>query len=152
MASLLSILHGRIKVTLIDDRNGFQDELARIKPAEILISEAADLDLDDFTHESNPTLTKTASRSWYPDTCRHLLAEHFQVQNLAVLGLDHILLIQSAGAILAYLQETQKSTLAHVNQITKYSLSEYLQIDAASFCNLELARTIREGKGRFLLV
>jgi len=144
--AVVDLSTGEFKVTLIDDRNGFQDELARIKPAEILISEAADLDLDDFTHESNPTLTKTASRSWYPDTCRHLLAEHFQVQNLAVLGLDHILLIQSAGAILAYLQETQKSTLAHVNQITKYSLSEYLQIDAASFRNLELARTIREGK------
>ena len=44
------------------------------------------------------------------------------------------------------MQETQKSTLSHINQIERYTLSEYLQIDAASFRNLELARTIREGR------
>lgn len=137
---------GEFKVTLIDDQASFRDELIRIKPAEILVPETASLDLYGFTDEYNPTITKTAARSWYPDTCRYLLTEHFQVHNLAALGLDHELLIQCAGAALAYLQETQKSTLAHINQINRYTLAEYLQIDAASFRNLELARTIREGK------
>ena len=55
-------------------------------------------------------------------------------------------MVQSAGAVLAYLQETQKAALPHITNISKYSLSHYLQIDAASFRNLELSRTIREGK------
>jgi len=144
--AVVDLSTGEFKVTFIDDPSSFRDELTRIKPAEILISETANIDLASYVNEYNPTITKTASRNWYPDTCHYLLTEHFQLQNLTALGLDHELLIQSAGAVLAYLQETQKSTLAHINQITRYSLSEYLQIDAASFRNLELARTIREGK------
>lgn len=144
--AVVDLSTGEFKVTLIDDPDSFHDELTRIKPAEILISEAADDALSSSVGDFSPTITKTAARSWYPDTCQFILAEHFQVQNLSVLGLDHELLVQSAGAALAYLQETQKSTLAHINQIERYTLSEYLQIDAASFRNLELARTIREGR------
>ncbi len=137
---------GEFKVTLIQDPSSFKDELTRIKPAEIIIPNNNSMELSSYLDEINPTITKTEHRNWYPDTCEYLLMDHFQVQNLHVLGLDHELLIQCAGAVLAYLRETQKAALTHITHITNYSLSQYLQIDASSFRNLELSRTIREGK------
>lgn len=144
--AVVDLSTGEFKVTLIDDPTSFRDEITRIKPAEIIVPDNADFDLAPYLEQIRPTITKTAHRNWFTDSCEFLLAKHFQVQNLAILGLDHELLVQSAGAVLAYLQETQKAALPHITNISKYSLSHYLQIDAASFRNLELSRTIREGK------
>ncbi|HHT37357.1 MAG TPA: DNA mismatch repair protein MutS [Firmicutes bacterium] len=144
--AIVDLSTGEFKVTLIQDPSSFKDELTRIKPAEIIIPNNNSMELSSYLDEINPTITKTEHRNWYPDTCEYLLMDHFQVQNLHVLGLDHELLIQCAGAVLAYLRETQKAALTHITHITNYSLSQYLQIDASSFRNLELSRTIREGK------
>lgn len=137
---------GEFKVTYITDQDSCKDELTRIKPAEIIISDHADFDITALVEQIKPTITKTSHRNWYLDTCAYLLQKHFDVQNLQSLGLHNELLVVSAGAVLAYLQETQKGALAHISQIINYSLAQYLQIDAASHRNLELTRTLRDGK------
>ena len=49
----------------------------------------------------------------------------------------------ATGALLRYLDETQKRALGHISRIEQYSLETYMMIDAASRRNLEITETIR---------
>jgi DNA mismatch repair protein MutS len=57
--------------------------------------------------------------------------------------------IAAAGALLQYIQETQKTDLSHIEKITHFGLKDILIIDDSSRRNLELIQTIigsrREG-------
>ena len=50
----------------------------------------------------------------------------------------------AAGAILAYLQETQKTSLGHIRQLPPYRSGQTLEIDAATRRSLELTHTMRD--------
>lgn len=52
--------------------------------------------------------------------------------------------LRSLGAILAYLKDTQKTDLSHMNKIRFYKSDEYMDIDASSRRNLELCETLRD--------
>jgi len=60
----------------------------------------------------------------------------------------------AAGALISYLEETQKIDLKHIEKISTYKIEEYMMIDSASRRNLELTETMREGrkKGSLLWV
>ena len=52
--------------------------------------------------------------------------------------------VKSLGAILRYLEETQKTDLSHINKIKMYNSDEYMDIDVSSRRNLELTETMRD--------
>ncbi|MGI6193518.1 MAG: DNA mismatch repair protein MutS, partial [Christensenellales bacterium] len=52
----------------------------------------------------------------------------------------------AAGALLAYLNETQKNALEHINAISVYRRSSFMVLDEATRRNLELTKPIREGR------
>jgi DNA mismatch repair protein MutS len=56
------------------------------------------------------------------------------------------LAIRAAGAIVQYLDETQKVGLPHLDRLIKYSAGQSLEIDEATRRSLELTRTMRDGK------
>lgn len=51
---------------------------------------------------------------------------------------------QSVGSLLAYIEENQKRTLSHINQLTIYDNNKHLILDPFSKRNLELTQTSRE--------
>jgi DNA mismatch repair protein MutS len=78
--------------------------------------------------------------------CARLMA-HFRVASLEACGAeDHLLAVAAAGAALFYLQENQISDLAHLRALTAYDLADYVSLDATTRRNLELTRTLREGR------
>jgi DNA mismatch repair protein MutS len=62
--------------------------------------------------------------------------------------------VNAAGALLAYMMETQKTSLDHILKIDFYKAEEFMAIDAASRRNLEITETLREKarKGSLLWV
>jgi DNA mismatch repair protein MutS len=54
--------------------------------------------------------------------------------------------IRAAGAILAYIEDTQRQSLKLLTQLSTYSLDEFMVLDAETRRNLELTETIRTGK------
>ena len=123
-----------------------EDELTRIAPAEVLIAEdevqlkAQSLQLWNITHR--PAWTYGAEES------RRLLLSQFNVQNLEGFGFndEHGPAIQAAGAVLAYLKETQSGGLDHFERLVAYHQCPTMQIDAATRRSLELTRTMRSGE------
>ena len=83
------------------------------------------------------------------DNAHRALLEHFGVASLAGFGCEGLpLAIRAAGAIVQYLQETQKGALEQLRSLSTYSVSGFMTLDAATRRNLELTQTIRTGTSR----
>jgi DNA mismatch repair protein MutS len=97
----------------------------------------------------------TERPGWYfdPYGAKDKLLKHFQTGTLEGFGIaDDCEGIRAAGAILEYLQETQKTALNHITALRLVQPANYLQIDPVSLRSLEVLRTIRgeSAKGTLL--
>ena len=123
-----------------------RDELARIAPAECLLSE--DAELPDATLGPETMVTRRPAWSFAADAARDVLTKHFAVANLEGFGFGDSdgPAIRAAGAVLGYLVETQKASLSHIDRPLRYSAGDTLEIDAATRRSLEITCTYREGR------
>ncbi len=126
------------------------DELVRLEPAELIISEiASDAPWVRLIQQEIPGILLTARPSWdsQPEESRRTLFDHFGVATLAGFGIeDDAIEACAAGALVAYLRETQKSALGHLRQIAPYRRGASMTMDETARRSLELTRTLREGK------
>jgi len=75
-----------------------------------------------------------------------LLCKQFNTANLKAFGLEKSSPeIIPAGALLDYLNGTAKSIIPHIRSIKVYGDKDYMAMDEATQCNLELVRNIRDG-------
>lgn len=124
-------------------------------------SAPTDEDEEDFSPLVRPLkhlathLTPYDARYFNEDDARHRLLTHFEVNSLEGFGCAHLpLAIRAAGAVLAYLQETQKGLLRQLTSLETYLVSEYMTLDPHTRRNLELFENGRNGtvKGSLLWV
>jgi DNA mismatch repair protein MutS len=128
-------------------------QLDLINPSEIIISKSQKglfnniLPLDHGS--STPkriTITKLDEWIFNLDYSTELLLSQFKTKSLKGFGVDELKLgIVAAGAILNYIQETQKGNLAHINKISHYDTADYIILDNATKRNLEIISSISEG-------
>lgn len=126
------------------------DHLARIQPVELLVSD----DSQSLPRESAGEIAITRRQAWTFGRTAALesLTKHFGTHTLEGFGFnpdadaDVVTALRAAGAILNYLEETQKASLAHINRLTPYSSDERLAIDPATRRSLEIVATIRDGR------
>ncbi|MDA8743019.1 DNA mismatch repair protein MutS [Rubripirellula amarantea] len=122
-----------------------EDELARIGPAEVLYRE----DDSHFSPDTTAPWAWTSRPAWSfaEDTAKETLCKQFSVQSLDGFGFedDDKASLRAAGAVLTYLQETQRRELTHFRSIASHRRTNFLQIDAATRRSLEITRTIRSG-------
>ena len=146
--SWVELSTGRFSLTGLM-RHELVDELARLNPAEILISE---LSLEApwaraLRSQSGMALTVRPSWDFQPEQARTTLFEQFKTKTLAGFGIDdRSVEVQAAGALLAYLRETQKTSLGHITQLIPHRRADTLALDEMTRRGLELVRTLREGK------
>jgi DNA mismatch repair protein MutS len=125
------------------------DELARLRPAEILVSEnpAREEELLPALDLRGMVVTKRPPWAFAADQCRKRLVEHFQLKTLEGFDIDEASpSVVAAGALLEYVQETQKSSLSHIVRLEPWRRGKNLIIDEATRASLELTRTMREGR------
>jgi DNA mismatch repair protein MutS len=140
---------GRLQATLVPKSKAI-DEIARIAPAELLWSAASKESEPAIAAELVDLLGKRLSPrdAWCFDresTSRALLA-HFRVATLEGFGIDaSSALVPSLGALVQYIEETQKSACAHIARIELVDPSKHLVLDRATRSCLELFTTQREG-------
>ena len=123
------------------------DELARVSPAECLLSE--DAELPELNAHKSLALTRRPAWAFGHNAAQEILNRQFNTRSLEGFGFDDAAdsaAIRAAGAILEYLTETQKAQLAHIDRLTPYRTSDSLQVDESSRRSLEITRTLREGK------
>ncbi|HEY7328781.1 MAG TPA: DNA mismatch repair protein MutS [Gemmataceae bacterium] len=126
------------------------DEVLRLAPSECVIAEAATQEITSLllrVRDALPQLILTPRPDWNFEakSARDALFEHFDVATLAGFGFDDQQpCLAAAGALLFYLRETLKTSLAHLTRLRPYSEKRFLILDDVTRRSLELTRTLRE--------
>ncbi len=144
----LEVSTGRFLTTDLQPEQ-LADEVARIRPSECLYPEhlATDERLRPVFARGGMLKTPRAPWCWADEACRSALLKHFGTTTLEGFDIDSAAEgVTAAGALLEYVQEMQKSSLAHISRLEPYRRGTSLIIDEATRASLELTRTIREGK------
>ena len=150
--SIADVSTGEYMVTELDSDTKLMDEICRFMPSEIICNESlyvSGLNLGDLKERLGIVIYSLDA--WYFDDvlCRRTLQEHFHVKALEGLGLaDYDSGVIASGALLKYLEETQKTSLAHLSKLTKYTTGNYMVLDSSTRRNLELTETLREKQKR----
>ena len=121
-------------------------EIRRIAPTEVICSDAAAL--KEWTRFSLPHVSEPGHPFFQPAVARQVLGHHFHLSSLTPLGLDdHPCALCAAGALMKYLEETQKNGLEHITDIRYQQAGNGMLLDPGTMRNLELTENLR-GKGR----
>jgi DNA mismatch repair protein MutS len=126
------------------------EELDVLRPSEIVLP--ADLVQDEAwtarLQVPRPARFSPLDPSGFdPAAARQRLLDHLGAASLEPYGCEHMpLAIAAAGAALRYLQENQLSDLAHLRDLQTYSPQATVGLDGVTRRNLELTRTLRDGK------
>jgi DNA mismatch repair protein MutS len=121
------------------------DELARIDPSECLLEEST----QPLLASRGASLAVTMRPAWAfsRQSAIKALTDQFGTASLEGFGFDETegLALRAAGAIIDYLQETQKSSLEHIDRLIPYRRGDRMEIDEPARRSLELTRTLRDG-------
>ncbi|MEX2188103.1 MAG: DNA mismatch repair protein MutS [Pirellulales bacterium] len=136
---------GRFQAAVIEPRR-LADELARIGAAECLLAEEAEPLPRHVAEEL--TVTRRPAWAFALASATDTLTKHFATKSLDGFGFGEAdgPAIRAAGAVLDYLAETQKASLAHIDHLAPYRPGNSLEIDEATWRSLEITRTMRDGR------
>lgn len=146
------ITTGDFLVTEVDSERKLLDEMNKFAPSEVICNEAfymSGVDIEDMKHRLS--IAVSALDAWYfgDALAKETILSHFKVATLQALGLDdYDCGVISAGALLKYLYDTQKNSMAHILEIHPYSIGKYMILDSSTRRNLELVETLREKQKR----
>lgn len=125
--------------------------LARLMPREVLAADAAAEDLRETIEESGATLTALSSASFDSTAAEGRLTGLFKTKSLDAFGNFTRAEFAAMGAIVDYLDITQRGKLPLLRPPVKESQGEAMQIDAATRRNLELTAALSGGRDGSLL-
>lgn len=145
--SYLDISTGTFRVSEAYDFISLADEIQKVSPSEILISE------NSKTHAFYQELIKIFSEksisyidnnAFEHSLAIEILNQQFQTLSLKGFGCENLTAgICAAGALIYYVRETQKQGIEHITHIETYFSSDYLAIDDLTCRNLELFNNIQ---------
>ena len=138
----LDLSTGEFRVTEVEQWDEVLDELGRIGPAELLLLERDGLQtrpgLSSYRLEVLPGDVFQDSRA------ERLLKKQLGVRSLAGFGCEDLAQgIAAAGAVVYYIQKTQKSNPDHIKELATYRLGDYLFLDEPTIRSLELFKTVK---------
>ena len=132
-------------------RISFGPMLAQLNPAEILISESNYENFLEQTKEFGSTLTSLSPASFDSTSGIKRLCDLFKVNSIDGFGSFSRSEISALGAIIDYLEITQKGKLPALKIPIKENLENFVQIDSSTRRNLELTQTLSGSKNGSLL-
>jgi len=139
--------HGR------DALQGLADEVAVLRPREILLAASANVaDLLPAAMVSATATTKIDDWLFDHATARRALLSQLHTQALDGFGLEpHPAAVRAAGALLQHLRDTQKADLTHIRAIAFKEHADRLVLDPLTIKHLELAESMDGGRAGSLL-
>jgi DNA mismatch repair protein MutS len=147
--AFLDISTAEFLVTESSDVQAIVDETLRVGPKELLLPESAPSDpiyAPVVKALADLALSFLNNKLFENNGGRARLLEQFKTRSLEGFGCEHFGPgIGAAGALLSYVNETQKQPITHLSRLQPYELAKYLLVDDLSCRNLELLKSIRTG-------
>jgi DNA mismatch repair protein MutS len=151
--------------TMLAPADHLTDELVRIGPAEVLIPEGSAIDTAGFRESLRQCASAVATSrppwAFDPTAAVTTLKDHFRTTTLEGFGFPAWdASISAAGAIIEYLQQTQRSpggnssrpgslqktALAHIGVLRRFDRLDHMAVDGNTLRCLEVHRTLRTGE------
>ena len=120
-------------------------ELARLSPSEVLVSETTEDRFRELVEESGASITALGRAAFDSQNAEMRLKSLFSVASLESFGGFERAEISAMGALIEYLDITQKGQLPRLQRPVKESTQRVMQIDAATRRNLEITQSIQGG-------
>jgi len=143
----LELSTGEFRLTEGQGPEALGDELWRLKPVELLVSEDLEPQLLAAAlapFDTPPTQRALSSYAFDPDEARRELGRALGTLFLDGFGLEGGHLgVAAAGAILRYLKDSHTPNLPHLDRLLSYSRDDYLELDEATLRHLEIFETWR---------
>ncbi len=130
---------GEFRITQLEDRQSLLDQLARVSPAELLISPEQKEQMGEIDH-----VLEYDSYAFLPEQAVFTLCEHFRVKSLDGFGCAQMRqATAAAGAIVHYLKHQLRRKIDHLTSLRSDAPADYVLLDAATQTNLELVESHR---------
>ena len=129
----------------------FAPELARLAPREVIVTDLNYGEYTDLVTESGASLTPLSASSFDSQSAQKRLCDLWQVSSLDAFGTFTRAELSAMGALVDYLDLTQKGNLPLIRPPTRESTGGTVQIDAATRRNLELTQALSGGREGSLL-
>lgn len=145
----LELSTGELSVQLLEEAR-LLDELARLGPAEVLLSDAVALRraglADEIRNGVGAIPTYRGAGDFSEHRAQAILFEQFETATLEGFGFQAMdASLCAAGALLAYARETQRGAAQHIRPPRRRSLDRVMTLDATTLRSLEIERTLRSG-------
>jgi DNA mismatch repair protein MutS len=120
------------------------EQVASIHPSEVLVQRRDAETLQQMLKDVfSGIYTKVEDWIFNYDYAYEMLVGHFHVQSLKGFGLEEMNVgVVAAGAVMNYLQETQKSNLLHIKKIVRHDVGGYIVLDPSTKRNLEITSSL----------
>ena len=159
--SVCDISTGEFYSSEIKGENNFEillDEIARFSPSEIIANSMmfeCNEELDKIRERFQIYMSRFSDKFFSEDEGNLALDYNIIENKKPITNLkERKLALKSINALLEYLNETQMTSLEHINTITLYSISKYMLLDVNARRNLEITEKMRDKskKGTLLWV
>lgn len=155
--SFIDLTTGEFMVIEFENEQDLLNEIFRLRPSECLVShkfhDKHSEILKDLKQAHDFLITEQDDWRFEHQTAHDFLLNHFQVHNLDGFGLKGMLAgINSAGAMLNYLQDNLCLSIDHIQDIRTYSTSQYMSLDRTTQRNLEITSSLYDGSRKSTLL
>ncbi len=125
---------GEFRLMQLNKEAAVFDELARIGPSELLVSEQQEQQFREI-----PSTLAYDHYAFLPSNARFTLCEHFKVKSLDGFGCSDLPeAVGAAGAIVHYLKHQLRRKIEHLTSLRCEAPNDHVVLDAATQANLEL--------------
>jgi DNA mismatch repair protein MutS len=143
------------RITWGNTRVKLMDEIAKISPSEIIVNSELYNDAElvsDISKRFSAYISQFDDSYYMDEAASERIRTHFG--ECPILEREDEPSLNAAGALLEYLDQTQKVSLNHIQTLNEYKIEEFMVLDISTRRNLELTETMREKsrKGTLLWV
>ncbi len=120
------------------------EQLAAISPSELLVQKRDIASLQQMLNVSYKGLyTKVDDWVFNFDYAYEQLITQFNTQSLKGFGVEEMKQgVTAAGAVMNYLQETQKQNLLHIKSVRRHDVGDFITLDTSTKRNLEISSSL----------
>src|SRR6476620_9522754 len=137
---------GEFRLTQTQDQQSLHDQIARVSPAELLISSEQQAQTGEIDHA-----LEYDSYAFLPEQAIFTLCEHFKVKSLDGFGCAQMpAAVAAAGAIVHYLKHQLRRKIDHLTSLRCDAPADHVLLDSATQANLELVES-RGARGASLI-
>jgi DNA mismatch repair protein MutS len=137
------------RITWGNTKGKLIDEIAKYLPSEMVVNSEFHNDselLAEIRQRFGTYISTFDDKTFEYGNALATVKEHFENQDFNIP--DYDIAVNASGALLKYLDETQKVNLSHIQAFNSYAIEEFMILDASTRRNLELTETMREKNKR----